>query len=222
MSQYTLFDLFAQQIKQQRPAPQALVERPVDERLIISLYDYSGTWSEPYVQAGYPVQRWDKKVEGDILTEQAFKTLTEHSEYVYGLLAAPPCTFFAASGARWWAGITDDDLTEMIALAQLVLILKEQYDNLVFWSLENPVGRIEKLIPELVAYRTMSFDPCDFGDPYTKKTILWGEFNAQLKKTPVEPVLGSLMHNIPGGKKQAERRSMTPPGFSRAFFDANQ
>jgi hypothetical protein len=195
---------------------------PVDERLIISIYDYSGAWSEPYVRAGYPVIRWDKKIEGDILTDDAWRELTGHRDYVYGLLAAPPCTYFASSGARWWDRIPDADLMGMVALAQFVLILKEQYDNLVFWGLENPVGRIERLIPELKPYRRMSFDPCDFGDPYTKKTILWGEFNERLYKTPVLPLYGSMMHKIPGGAMQAERRSATPAGFANAFYQVNQ
>lgn len=37
------------------------------QRLIISLYDYTGEWARPYIDAGYPVMPWDKKHEGDIV-----------------------------------------------------------------------------------------------------------------------------------------------------------
>jgi hypothetical protein len=194
----------------------------IGERLIISLYDYTETWPKHYIEAGYPVLIWDKKVEGDILTDDFMHDVMIYSDYVYGILAAPPCTFFAVSGARWWQNISDDDLSEMIMLAEWVLMVKDWCPNLKFWALENPVGRIDKLIPELKPFRKLLFNPCDYGDPYTKKTVLWGEFNHNLPKTPVLPLYGSLMHKTPGSSRQAEIRSKTPGGFAKAFFQANQ
>lgn len=157
----------------------------INERLIISLYDYTGNWPEPYIKAGYPVILWDKKVEGDILSEEAWDGLMGYSENIYGIIAAPPCTFFAGSGARWWPNISDEALMEMIALVQIILVFKHQCPNLKFWVFENPVGRIEKLVPEIKPFRKLTFNPCDYGDPYTKKTILWGEFNTGLKSNRV-------------------------------------
>jgi hypothetical protein len=66
----------------------------------------------------------------------------------------------------------------------------------------------------------MTFHPSDYGDPYTKKTLLWGEFNHPIKQ-PVEPTEGSKMHKIGESKARASRRSATPPGFAQAFFEAN-
>jgi hypothetical protein len=89
------------------------------------------------------------------------------------------------------------------------------------WALENPVGRIEKL-GGLPPWR-LSFDPNHIGDPYTKKTLLWGRFNADLPIAPVEPTEGSKMHSQYGGKSLATKnaRSVTPEGFAYAFFMAN-
>ncbi|GAB3272918.1 hypothetical protein GCM10027347_44910 [Larkinella harenae] len=200
-----------------------------DEKLILSLFDYTGAWAQPYIDAGYPVLLWDKQIEGDILLEDgqlsdtAWKSLMGYSSDVYGILAAPPCTYFAASGARWWPLIPEESLTLMIALAQLVMIFAEHCENLKFWALENPVGRIEKLIPELKPYRRMSFDPLDYGDPYTKKTILWGNFNTNLYSTPAINLYGSMMHKIPPSVPNRQAlRSATPKGFARAFFNANR
>lgn len=89
-----------------------------------------------------------------------------------------------------------------------------------FWALENPVGRLQKLRPQLG--KPWYFNPCDFGDPYTKKTGLWGNFNKDLKKTPVAPDPNSWIMKL-GGKSERtkELRSMTPLGFAKAFFEAN-
>ena len=94
----------------------------------------------------------------------------------------------------------------------------------VFWALENPVGRLPTLAPDLG--RPWYWQPCDFGDPYTKKTGLWGRFNNQLERTPVEPIracdAGSWLMQL-GGKSDATKaaRSATPAGFANAFFAAN-
>lgn len=197
--------------------------KPINERLIISLYDYTGNWVKHYIKAGYPVMLWDKKIEGEIISEEFEKEIMmPYADLIYGIVAAPPCTYFAGSGARWWPGISDYDLMEMIALVEWVLILKDRCPNLKFWTFENPVGRIEKLIPEIKPFRKLLFNPCDYGDPYTKKTILWGEFNSNLPKDHVLPLYGSMMHLIPPGPKRQELRSATPAGFAKAFFMANQ
>lgn len=198
------------------------------DKLILSLYDYTGNWVQDYIDAGYPVLLWDKLVEGDIL--EGFSWLVSQIEdsglQVYGLLAAAPCTDFAGSGARWFkekdrpkSGFEPfESSTEMhIALVLIVLHLVDLFKP-SFWVLENPVGRIERLVPEIKPFRKMSFDPCDFGDPYTKRTVLWGRFNTLLKYTPVLSLFGSMMHKIAPGPK----RSTTPRGFARAFFEANK
>jgi hypothetical protein len=75
------------------------------------------------------------------------------------------------------------------------------------------------------------FNLCDYGDPYTKRTCLWGVFGAP-QKHPVEPefVIASNgdryseNHWYTGGntERTKELRSITPQGFAKAFFEANQ
>ena len=71
----------------------------------------------------------------------------------------------------------------------------------------------------------LKFDPCDYGDPYTKKTLLWGSF-AVPEPNRVEPIRsckqGSWIQKL-GGKSEKTKtlRSITPPGFAKAFFEAN-
>jgi hypothetical protein len=84
--------------------------------------------------------------------------------------------------------------------------------------MENPVGKLAKWIGNPVD----SFQPSDYGDPYTKKTLLWGRFTMP-EQTPVEPVDGSKLWRNYGGKsdKTKTERSVTPHGFAQAFFKAN-
>lgn len=187
------------------------------DRLILDLCGGTGSWSEPYRNAGYAVlvvdpQEW---VGGEGGTGDV--RLFEHlgRKRVHGILAAPPCTHFSSSGARWWAAKGEQALLEALsvadACARIVLMHRPEW-----WAFENPVGRIRRFYGD----PTFIFDPCDFGDPYTKRTLLWGSF-AIPRKSPVEPTEGSKMWKLPPGPLRARMRSATPPGFARAFFEAN-
>jgi site-specific DNA-cytosine methylase len=182
-------------------------------RVILSLFDYSGNWSRPYREAGYEVHQFDLKCGHDI----RLLKVSDFPKSVHGILSAPPCTHFAVSGARWWADKGETALTEGLALVDAVYRIVA-ITRPVWWVLENPVGRLNHYIGKPAMY----FQPCDYGDPYTKKTGLWGQFNTDLIKNPVHPYEGSKMHRLPPGEKRQELRSMTPPGFARAFFEANR
>lgn len=187
-----------------------------EDKLILSLCDHSGNWPNFYREAGYNVQLIDLKKGGDV------RTLAYLDRPVYGILAAPPCTAFAGSGAQYWpkkdaSGETLEALALVDACLRAVAIYKP-----AFWALENPVGRLRRYLGP----PTLIFNPCDYGDAYTKKTCLWGEFNAPAKN-PVEPVRvcsqGSWVQKL-GGKSERtkELRSTTPLGFAKAFFEANK
>lgn len=190
------------------------------------MFDYSGGWSKPYRDAGYNVVQVDIKHGIDVLTFD-WRSIGP----LHGILAAPPCTDFTISGNQYWAAKDADGRTAAsLALIDRTLeIVRES--NPVWWALENPVGRLARLRPQLGKPR-MYFHPCDYGDAYKKKTGLWGSFNTNLERTPVEPVVyttkdgkrGSYMWAKLGGKSERTKalRSMTPPGFARAFFNANR
>jgi hypothetical protein len=188
-----------------------------EERVILSLCDYSGNWPKPYREAGYRVLQVDLKHGQDI-------RLFEYPGPIHGILAAPPCTHFAGSGARWWAAKGEAAVLEGLALIdaclRLVAVCRPRW-----WVLENPIGRLHRWLGPPRMY----FNPCDYGgwlsppgDQYTKRTGLWGEF-AVPEKRPVEPTEGSKMWALYGGKSERtkEMRSMTPMGFAHAFFAAN-
>ncbi len=192
-------------------------------KTIISIFDYSGSWSKPYKENSFNVIKIDIKLGIDVLTWN-YKSIDKNS--VFGILAAPPCTDFAVSGAQYWPTKDKSGATaKSIRLVKKTLEIID-YFNPFFWSLEQPVGRITKLIPELKPFRLYSFNPCDFGDNYTKKTILYGRFNPFLLLKPVKAVRscsqGSWLQKLGGrSEKTKELRSITPTGFAYAFYEAN-
>ncbi len=178
-------------------------------KIILDLCGAKGNWSNNYKNNDYDVRiiTWPKK---DV------RLLCPPEDDVYGILAAPPCTRLAGSGARWW---NKEDLTELFealavvdACLRMVAICQPH-----FWVLENPVGRLVHYLGKPKMY----FNPCDYGDPWTKKTCLWGNFNIP-KKNPVEPTEGSKIHLMPPSSDRQALRSITPPGFAKAFYEANK
>jgi len=203
----------------------------MNNKIIISLFDFSGIWSLPYRRAGYIVIPVDSKLGIDLYD---FNYQNIRKDSVHGILAAPPCTDFSKAGSCYWKEKDKSGKT-----SQSVKIIKKtleivEYFNPVFWALENPPGRLDKLIPELKTKRIYSFHPYEFGARYSKQTILWGNFNPFFFKNIVKPVKkvaegqmsidNYLIHNagnvIPRDKR-SEFRSITPIEFAEAFFKAN-
>ena len=181
------------------------------------MFDYSGNWPKYYKENGYSVYQIDLKLGIDIL-ELSKKDFPFDS--VHGILAAPPCTDFAGSGAQYWKAKDEDGRTEAsLALIDKTLEIIEWFQP-TWWVLENPVGRLPKLRPQIGS--PWYFQPFWYGDAWTKKTGLWGNFNKDLPRNEVKPDPNSWIMKL-GGKSERtkELRSMTPLGFAKAFYLAN-
>ena len=191
------------------------------DKTILSLFDESGVWSAPYVHAGYNVIQVDIQNGVDVLDLGIDYFADCGIDDVYGVLAACPCTHFANSGARWFAdkdaaGVTQEGIDLVNRTLDIV-----DYFQPEFWAIENPMGRIKTLcgLPSARLY----FQPHHFGDPYTKRTQLFGFFNANLRPCNVLPTEGSRVHRLRGDvPEQKKARSLTPEGFAYAFFEQNQ
>lgn len=212
-------------------------------KTLLSLFDHSGKWSEPFkavadvfcvdIKNGIDILTWDYKAWGQ-------------GRDVVGILAAPPCTDFAAIGSQYWKEKDMSGKTEKsIELVNKTLEIVE-YFNPKFWALENPKGRIEKCCPTLKGKRCFTFQPCEFGDAYTKRTIIWGyclpflvrnfidikrkkdKANKRIYNPFVIDIdiywiekLGLDVKALPA-KIRAELRSVTPGGFAKAFFETHK
>lgn len=195
----------------------------IKDRLILSLCDYSGRWSQPYRDAGYQVMQVDLKHGDDV---RLFQKLDRP---VWGILAAPVCTAFSGAGAKHWAAKEAEGNTQLLAgMAIVDACLRIVHAHKpMWWVLENPVGRLK----DFIGYHRCTFNPNEYAgylgdgweeDAYTKRTCLWGTFSIPVTDER-PPVQGSKMHMKYGGKsdRTKEMRSMTPRGFSKAFFESN-
>ena len=200
-----------------------------DRKLILDLCGGTGSWSKPYVDAGYDVRvitlpKWDVRT---FLVELL-------GQPVHGILAAPPCTMFsfARTNAR-----TPRDLKVgmecvracMNTIWKCMEIQKPTSSKcvpLAWWALENPY---HGLLPKFLGKPAFVFNPYDFGDNYKKKTALWGNFTEPVKMSgngnglvKFDRLKSHEIHPEQFGKlDRTTRRSITPSGFARAFFKAN-
>ena len=106
------------------------------------------------------------------------------------LIAFPPCTDLAVSGARWWAHKGAERQRAAVAFARLLLDMP-----IPRIALENPIGRLSTAIrkPDQI------IQPWHFGDPHTKATCLWLKGLPLLTPTDiVEGKAGFISHARPG------------------------
>lgn len=167
----------------------------MSQRVILDLCGGSGSWSRPYAEAGYIVRIMT-------LPDCDVRAVREVGQ-VWGVLAAPPCNEFSIlkRGPRDFAA----GLEIVIACLRIIAIC-----NPVWWAMENPgSGLLRRWLgpPEDV------WQPHEFGDPWTKLTALWGRFTRPNRRHCLS------QSRMPGNDSAS--RAITPPGFARAFFEAN-
>jgi hypothetical protein len=208
-------------------------------KVLISLFDYTGNASRPYKENGWDVIQVDIQHGRDILTWDYVKWYISKEYYStmpeVGIIAMVPCTDYALSGAKHFYCKDTDGTTELsqklVARTKKIIDFFDDERVLRFWQIENPMSRIHKLNPWMGNPR-LKFNPCDYAgyDPapedsrYNKMTWLWGKFNIPRKKY-IEPI----SKDNPGWKqyggkslKTKNARSVTPLGFAYAFYEANK
>lgn len=191
---------------------------------MISVFDQSTIMAQPWAEAGYLCYCVDlqhekgENREGNIIRVGAdVREWLPPREPIAFAAFFPPCTHVAVSGARWFKDKGLGALVDALSLFDRAVLLAE-------WTgapylIENPVSTVSSYWRK----PDYTFDPCDYGDPYTKRTCLWtGGGFVMPEKSPVAPLEGSKMHLMPPSEDRARKRSETPKGFARAVFDANK
>lgn len=190
--------------------------------IVVSVFDKSTNMVKPWAEAGYlcycvDIQHKGETREGNIIKVggDVRHWLPPRDEVAFASFF-PPCTDLAVSGARWFK---DKGLMKRVKAMELVAISEQIAEWLNCpYLIENPVS----ILNTHWRKPDYTFDPCDYGDPYTKKTCLWtgGGFVMPVKSR-VEPTLKSKMHLLPPSDDRADIRSETPMGFAMAVFNAN-
>lgn len=175
-------------------------------KIILDLCGGTGSWSRPYKEAGYDVRLID--LPNDIRLQEFDESLN-----VYGILLAPPCTIFSYARQRYGMPY-EGELIEALSVVDACLRAVYIY-NPKFWALENPRNKLRRYLgsPKII------FKQWWFGDGQEKPTCLWGNFNFP-KYDPGKRIKPSTYKT---SKQNADKKDqITPPGFAKAFFEANQ
>lgn len=126
------------------------------------------------------------------------------------MIAHPPCTHLAVSGARWFKDKQDE---QREALDFVRLLLSAPIPQI---ALENPISVISSRIrkPDQI------IQPWQFGHGETKATCLWLKNLPKLQPTNVVEGREARIHKLPPSPDRWKIRSATYPGIAEAM--ANQ
>ena len=123
------------------------------------------------------------------------------------LIAHPPCTHLAVSGARWFK----DKQEEQREALEFVSLLFDAPVPMI--ALENPVSVISSRIrkPDQIV------QPWMFGHGETKATCLWLKNLPKLTPTHVVAGREAKVHRMPPGPDRWKERSRTYAGIGNAM-----
>jgi hypothetical protein len=180
---------------------------------------------QPWLDAGYDAaivdQQHDPGVHRDgnlwrIGSDVRLYNLNFHPAIVF---AFPPCTNLAVSGARWFQDKGLEALHESLGLVIRCKRICEESG--APWMLENPVGTLSSYWRK----PDYTFQPWQYGDLYYKKTCLWtggGFVMPEAWNVTAPDGTRPAIHQMPPSKDRGDKRSVTPAGFARAVFEANE
>lgn len=123
------------------------------------------------------------------------------------MVAHPPCTHLAVSGARWFK---DRRVEQEEALEFVRLLMGAPIARI---AVENPVSIISSRIrkPDQI------IQPWQFGHGETKATCLWLKGLPKLAPTDIVAGREAKVHRMPPGPERWKLRSATYPGIAAAM-----
>tara|TARA_R110000824_G_C14998766_1_gene655989 strand:+ start:96 stop:641 length:546 start_codon:yes stop_codon:yes gene_type:complete len=125
------------------------------------------------------------------------------------MIAHPPCTHLAVSGARWFK---DKVKEQKEALTFVRSLLNASIDRI---ALENPIS----VISTRICKPTQIIQPWMFGHGETKATCLWLKNLPKLRSTNVVEGRESRIHKMPPSKDRSKLRSITYQGIADAMAE---
>ena len=128
------------------------------------------------------------------------------------VLASPPCRCFTRSNYSMPLSVTEqiDAMSVVDAIIRIIFMTKPGK-----WCIENPPGRLKKVLGN----PRYTFQPWWYGGNTQKTTCLWGEFEIPIREFFVRP--GKTVSTGCIGRQGDYRRAITPVGFAKAFYEAN-
>jgi site-specific DNA-cytosine methylase len=125
------------------------------------------------------------------------------------MIARPPCTHLAVSGARWFKQKHDEQKAALYFVQSLVSV------NIPRVCIENPISILSSRWrkPDQIV------QPWMFGHGETKATCLWLKNLPLLKPTNIVDGRSNRVHREPPGPERWKNRSRTFPGIANAMAE---
>lgn len=127
------------------------------------------------------------------------------------ILAFPPCTHLAVSGARWFAAKRADG-RQQNAIDFFMRFANSDCPRI---AIENPVG----IMSTVWKKPDQIIQPWQFGHGETKKTCLWLKGLPPLISTEIVEGREQRIWKMPPSEDRAKNRAKTFPGIARAMAE---
>jgi len=172
--------------------------------------EFSGIVRDAFIRRGHNAVSCDllpTEAKGPHFQFDIRRILDDYNGDVELMIAHPPCTHLAVSGARWFKG---KEREQEEALEFVRLLLDAPIPRI---ALENPISIISTRIrkPDQI------IQPWMFGHPETKATCLWLKNLPKLVPTNTVEGRDNRVHREPPGPDRWKNRSRTMQGVADAM-----
>jgi site-specific DNA-cytosine methylase len=169
--------------------------------------EYSGTVRDAFIAQGHNAMSCDllpSETPGPHYQGDVRDILNDEWDL---MIAHPPCTHLAVSGARWWADKQQEQQEALDFIRALMAV------NIPRWAIENPVSLISSALrpPDQI------IQPWQYGHGETKTTCLWTRGLPALRPTTIVPGREARIHRMPPSEDRWKERSRTYPGIAHAM-----
>jgi hypothetical protein len=180
--------------------------------------EFSGTVRDAFARRGHDAWSCDL-----LPTEQPGNHIIGDALSVIGdgwdlMVAHPPCTHLAVSGARWFgekrkaAELAGKPDPQAEAIAFVRALMAAPIHRI---AIENPVSVLSSVIRE----PDQLIQPWQFGHGETKATCLWLKNLPRLRATSVVEGRQTRIHHMPPGPDRWRERSRTFAGIAEAMAE---
>lgn len=187
---------------------------------ILVACEFSGVVRDAFIQRGHDATSIDLVASESGNGPHIVGNVLDYLDWGWDLMVAhPPCTYLASSGARWWPQRRG---AQIMALNFVRSLMEAPIERI---AIENPVGRISTEIRKA----DQIIQPFQFGHPEWKTTCLWLKNLPKLVPTgyvEADKTVGggkrpgrisSRMHRMGHSKRRQRERSRTYAGIAAAM-----
>lgn len=172
--------------------------------------EFSGIVRETFRKKGHNAWSCDllpTEIRGNHIRGQVQRRIENH--YWDLMIAHPPCTHLAVSGARWFK---DKKEEQKSAIAFFMWLVNAPVKKK---CIENPIS----IMSTVYRKPDQIIQPWQFGHGETKATCLWLEGLPLLKPTKIVSGRESRIHNMAPSKDRWKDRSRTYQGIADAMAE---